>query len=86
MAASGVYQVTISDFSAEKVGIPVLASIPANDDIRKKSANYEIIGTSTSEWGPLFEALAINVGEAQPMRPTPLRSIMKLPGCRLVKA
>jgi 3,8-divinyl chlorophyllide a/chlorophyllide a reductase subunit X len=57
---------------AEKVGIPVLASIPANDDIRKKSANYEIIGTSTSEWGPLFEALAINVGEAQPMRPTPL--------------
>ena len=57
---------------AEKVGIPVLASIPANDDIRKKSANYEIIGTNTSEWGPLFEALAINVGEAQPMRPTPL--------------
>lgn len=57
---------------AEKVGIPVLASIPANDDIRKKSANYEIIGTNTSEWGPLFEMLAINVGEAQPMRPTPL--------------
>jgi 3,8-divinyl chlorophyllide a/chlorophyllide a reductase subunit X len=57
---------------AEKVGIPVLASIPANDDIRKKSANYEIIGTSTSEWGPLFEMLAINVGEAQPMRPNPL--------------
>jgi 3,8-divinyl chlorophyllide a/chlorophyllide a reductase subunit X len=57
---------------AEKVGIPVLASIPANDDIRKKSANYEIIGTNTSEWGPLFEMLAINVGEAQPMRPNPL--------------
>jgi chlorophyllide a reductase subunit X len=57
---------------AEKVGIPVLASIPANDDIRKKSANYEIIGTNKSEWGPLFEALAINVGEALPMRPTPL--------------
>ena len=57
---------------AEKVGIPVLASIPANDDIRKKNANYEIIGTNTSEWGPLFEMLAINVGEAQPMRPTPL--------------
>lgn len=57
---------------AEKVGIPVLASIPANYNIRKKSANYEIIGTNTSEWGPLFEMLAINVGEAQPMRPTPL--------------
>jgi 3,8-divinyl chlorophyllide a/chlorophyllide a reductase subunit X len=57
---------------AEKVGIPVLAAIPANDDIRKKSANYEIIGTNTSAWGPLFEALALNVGEAPPMRPTPL--------------
>ncbi len=57
---------------AEKVGIPVLASIPANDDIRKKSANYEIIGTNQSEWGPLFEALAMNVGIAPPVRPTPL--------------
>jgi 3,8-divinyl chlorophyllide a/chlorophyllide a reductase subunit X len=57
---------------AEKVGIPVLAAIPANDDIRKKSANYEIIGTNTSEWGSLFELLATNVGEAPPMRPTPL--------------
>jgi 3,8-divinyl chlorophyllide a/chlorophyllide a reductase subunit X len=57
---------------AEKAGIPVLASIPANDDIRKKSANYEIIGTDASEWGALFKALAINVGEAPPQRPTPL--------------
>ena len=57
---------------ADKVGIPVLAAIPANDDIRKKSANYEIIGTKTSEWGALFEMLAINVGEAPPVRPTPL--------------
>jgi 3,8-divinyl chlorophyllide a/chlorophyllide a reductase subunit X len=57
---------------AEKVGIPVLAAIPANDDIRKKSANYEIIGTNASEWGPLFELLATNVAEAPPMRPTPL--------------
>jgi 3,8-divinyl chlorophyllide a/chlorophyllide a reductase subunit X len=57
---------------ADKVGIPVLASIPANDDIRKKSANYEIIGTNTSEWGALFELLATNVGEAPPMRPAPL--------------
>ena len=29
---------------AEKVGIPVLAAIPADDDIRRKSAKYEIIG------------------------------------------
>jgi 3,8-divinyl chlorophyllide a/chlorophyllide a reductase subunit X len=57
---------------AEKVGIPVLAAIPANDDIRKKSANYEIIGTKDSEWGALFELLATNVGEAPPVRPTPL--------------
>jgi 3,8-divinyl chlorophyllide a/chlorophyllide a reductase subunit X len=57
---------------AEKVGIPVLAAIPANDDIRKKSANYEIIGTPMSEWGALFELLATNVAEAQPQHPTPL--------------
>jgi 3,8-divinyl chlorophyllide a/chlorophyllide a reductase subunit X len=57
---------------AEKVGIPVLASIPANDDIRKKSANYEIIGTNASEWGALFASLAVNVADAPPMRPTPL--------------
>jgi 3,8-divinyl chlorophyllide a/chlorophyllide a reductase subunit X len=57
---------------AEKAGIPVLASIPAHDDIRKKSANYEIIGTPASEWGPLFELLATNVGEAPPQRPIPL--------------
>lgn len=57
---------------AEKVGIPVLAAIPANDDIRKKSANYEIIGTNTSEWGALFEMLGTNVAEAPPVRPTPL--------------
>jgi chlorophyllide a reductase subunit X len=57
---------------AEAVGIPVLASIPANEDIRKKSANYQIIGTHDSEWGGLFEALAENVAEAQPVRPKPL--------------
>ncbi len=56
----------------EKVGIPVLAAIPANDDIRKKSANYEIIGQPSSEWGPLFELLALNVAESQPRHPTPL--------------
>ena len=57
---------------AEAVGIPVLASIPANEDIRRKSANYQIIGTPDSEWGGLFEALAENVAEAQPVRPKPL--------------
>jgi chlorophyllide a reductase subunit X len=57
---------------AEGAGIPVLAAIPAHDDIRRKSASYEIIGRPDSQWGPLFEELARNVGEAPPMRPTPL--------------
>ena len=56
----------------EAVGIPELASIPANDDIRRKSANYEIIGTPESEWGSLFAGLASNVAEAPPHHPTPL--------------
>jgi 3,8-divinyl chlorophyllide a/chlorophyllide a reductase subunit X len=57
---------------ADAAGIPVLASIPAHDDIRKKSANYEIIGKPEGEWGPLFAALAMNVADAPPQRPTPL--------------
>jgi chlorophyllide a reductase subunit X len=57
---------------ADAAGIPVLAAIPANEDIRRKSANYEIIGRPESAWGPLFEALAHNVGEAPPQRPKPL--------------
>ena len=57
---------------AEKAGIPVLASIPANEDIRRKSANYEIIGRPGGEWAPLFELLATNVAEAPPQHPTPL--------------
>jgi chlorophyllide a reductase subunit X len=56
----------------EAVNIPILAAIPADDDIRKKSANYEIIGTDQSQWGPLFAALGIAVSEAPPQRPTPL--------------
>ncbi len=59
---------------ADAVGIPVLISIPANEDIRKKSANYQIIGTPESQWGSLFETLAENVAEAPPVRPTPLTS------------
>jgi chlorophyllide a reductase subunit X len=57
---------------ARTVGIPVLASIPAHEDIRRKSANYEIIGRPGGEWGPLFEQLASNVAEAPPVHPTPL--------------
>jgi 3,8-divinyl chlorophyllide a/chlorophyllide a reductase subunit X len=57
---------------AEKVGIPVLASIPANEDIRRKSANYEIIGTPGNQWASLFETLATNVAEAPPRHPTPV--------------
>jgi chlorophyllide a reductase subunit X len=57
---------------AEAAGIPVLAAIPANDDIRRKSANYEIIGTPGSQWGGLFSDLASAVAEAPPQRPRPL--------------
>ncbi|MEM9729805.1 MAG: chlorophyllide a reductase iron protein subunit X [Myxococcota bacterium] len=57
---------------AEKVGIPVLASIPADDDIRRKSAKYEIVGRPGSPWASLFEELATNVGAAPPLGPKPL--------------
>jgi chlorophyllide a reductase subunit X len=57
---------------AEAAGIPVLAAIPANDDIRRKSANYDIVGRPGSPWGSLFENLATQVAEAQPLRPKPL--------------
>ena len=57
---------------ADAVGIPVLISIPANEDIRKKSANYQIIGTPDGQWGSLFETLAENVADAPPVRPNPL--------------
>ena len=57
---------------AEAAGIPVLAAIPANEEIRRKSANYEIIGTPESEWGALFAELAGNVASAPPVRPKPL--------------
>ena len=57
---------------AEAAQIPVLASIPQDDDLRKKSANYQIVGTETGPWGPLFSALGVNVAEAPPVRPKPL--------------
>jgi len=57
---------------AAKAGIPVLASIPADEDIRRKSAAYEIIGKPGGRWGPVFEGLARAVIEAPPLRPKPL--------------
>jgi len=57
---------------AEAVGIPVLASIPANEDIRRKSANYQIIGTPEGEWGSLFAGLAEAVSLSLPQHPRPL--------------
>jgi chlorophyllide a reductase subunit X len=57
---------------AESVGIPVLSAIPAHEEIRRKSANYQIIGYPGGEWGPLFETLATNVAEAPPILPNPL--------------
>ena len=57
---------------AEGAGIPILAAIPADDDIRRKSANYEIIGRPGERWAPLFEGLAQSVATAPPVRPTPL--------------
>jgi chlorophyllide a reductase subunit X len=57
---------------ADAVGIPVLAAIPADDDIRRKSANYEIIGRPGGRWAPLFEQLSQQAAEAPPVRPTPL--------------
>ncbi len=57
---------------ADSVGIPVLAAIPQHEDIRRKSANYQIIGYPDGEWGELFNALANNLAEAPPVLPTPL--------------
>ncbi|MCK0151294.1 chlorophyllide a reductase iron protein subunit X [Marivita sp. S6314] len=57
---------------AEAVNIPILASIPQDDDLRKKSANYQIVGTDASPWGALFAELGMNVAEAPPVRPAPL--------------
>ena len=57
---------------ADAVGIPVLASIPADEDIRRKSANYEIIGKPGGQWASLFEDLAQAAADSEPVRPTPL--------------
>ena len=57
---------------AKSVGIPVLAAIPADEDIRRKSANYEIIGRPESRWASLFDELSANVVAAKPNHPKPL--------------
>jgi chlorophyllide a reductase subunit X len=57
---------------AEAAGIPILAAIPADEDIRRKSANYEIVGTPDGRWGALFAGLAEAVAGAPPLRPRPL--------------
>ncbi|MEM9900314.1 MAG: chlorophyllide a reductase iron protein subunit X [Pseudomonadota bacterium] len=57
---------------AEAVDIPILASIPADDDLRKKSANYQIVGTMAGPWGTLFADLGDNVASAPPGHPSPL--------------
>ncbi|GAB5414619.1 MAG: chlorophyllide a reductase iron protein subunit X [Congregibacter sp.] len=54
------------------VGIPELAAIPADEDIRRKSANYEIVGTPDGRWGSLFAGLAQQVSDAPPQQPNPL--------------
>jgi 3,8-divinyl chlorophyllide a/chlorophyllide a reductase subunit X len=61
-----------ADAFCKAVGIPVLAAIPASEDIRRKSAKYEIIGRPDGKYGELFAALATNVAESLPMHPTPL--------------
>ena len=57
---------------AAQAGIPILSAIPAHEDIRRKSANYEIVGIPNTQWGPMFETLATNVADAPPVRPKPL--------------
>ena len=57
---------------AKAVDIPVLTAIPADEDIRRKSANYQIIGKPGGEWSGLFEQLAENVAKAPPRQPAPL--------------
>jgi len=57
---------------AAAAGIPILASIPADEDIRRKSSSYQIIGRPGDRWGPLFEELALNVDRSVPVRPNPM--------------
>jgi 3,8-divinyl chlorophyllide a/chlorophyllide a reductase subunit X len=58
---------------AKAVGIPVLASIPAHEDIRKQDRQLrDHRHAPSSQWGPLFENWRPMSAEAPPVRPTPL--------------
>jgi chlorophyllide a reductase subunit X len=57
---------------ADKVGLPVLATIPADEDIRRKSAAYQIVADPEGRWGPLFAGLGDAVAEAPPLRAKPM--------------
>ncbi|PTV96706.1 chlorophyllide reductase iron protein subunit X [Rhodobacter aestuarii] len=57
---------------AKAANIPILAAIPADEELRRKSAAYQIVGTNATSWGPLFAELAQNVADAPPLRPHPL--------------
>jgi len=57
---------------AKEAGIPILGAIPQDEDIRRKSANYQIIGYPEGPWGELFGELADNVCDAPPTQPSPL--------------
>src|SRR6202012_1617329 len=57
---------------ADVVGIPVRAEIQAQQVNRRKTANYEIVGSRGSRWEPMFSALAQEVAVAPPRRPNPL--------------
>lgn len=57
---------------AEAAGIPVLGRIPANEEIRRRSASYQIVAEPGGPWAPLFESLAASVAAAPPRRAKPL--------------
>ena len=57
---------------AKAVQIPVLAAIPQDEDIRRKSANYQIVGHPDGRWGPLFGELAGALADSVPNQPAPL--------------
>eukprot|EP01037_Dinobryon_pediforme_P019305 gene19305-19703_t len=64
---------TIIDNRALRAEAAIEPEAPvAGEDIRRKSANYQIIGRPGDRWGPLFENLALNVATAPPVRPKPL--------------
>ncbi len=57
---------------AEAAGIRCWARSPADEDIRRKSANYEIVGRPDGRWGSHLADLAEAVAAAPPERPKPL--------------